>query len=372
MRALLVFCLCLMLVSAASAAIPLCDYRSPRTDFSELGMSFSYQYHNDPYGVTAEDITTGQLNVDYKHLLDSPDFGADLSVRNDMTISVSGLSSFLATGEGNLKRYFSPEDPFFGFAGLSGKTSSSYKTIGISLGVGVGYGRFLNVTPLAKATVIDDYLVERQSITEHLAASDLEAIAYEIENAATYESPADLLRVLEEIVEGTGIAKAEGLDALDISEMRRIVEDNRYGRHCGGDAKFGLSYELINPLGLPNELLATVAFDYAFTTTAQAQFLVRGSVSSSYDVLRTYRLDLTVGCDYLITDLVSVFSSYEFSRDARDPYQGVPSERHNLSLDLVLTPFPGSSVALGVRFEHLPYYLEWNTDVTLLMSIELL
>jgi hypothetical protein len=369
MKTGLILVLSLFLLQASAAAFPLCDYRSPRTDLTDLGMSFSYRYQNDPYGLSERDVNEGQLKVNYRRLFDSPDFGFDLEVKNDMTISLLGLSSFLATAEGNFKRYFSPDAPYFGFAGLTGKSASSYVTIGISVALGVGYGRFVNATPLAKAIKIDAHLVAQHSISENLSRADLESIAYEIDNVATYASLAELLAALQEIIEGSGLTKMGGLDALDLSQMGELVEDNSYSRYCGGDLKLGLGYEVLDPMGAPNDLLATIAFDYAFTTTPEVQFLTRGSLSGSYDILHTYRLEVTASYDYLITDFVSLLASYTFSREMWD---GAPTDLHQFSLDLVLTPVAGSRVSLGIRLEHLPYYLEWKKDITLLMSIDLL
>lgn len=361
--------LCILLCSVSALAIPLCDYRSPRTDFTSLGMSFSYQYHNDPYGLAERDVSAGRFQANYKRLFDSPEFGFKLAAKGDMTISLLGLSSFLVTADGSFRYYLVSEMPLFAFAGLNGKTASSYQTIGVSATLGVGYGRFTDVTPLAKAVMIDAYLVEHERITGHLPTADLKSIAYEIESNTTYATPTDLLVALGQLIEGTGLVKDGTLNALDISEIGHIAQDSRYVRYCGGDAELGLSYEAINPEGNANALLATVSFDYASTTTPQAQFLVQGSVSGSYDFLRTYRLDVTVGYEHRITDLLTFSSSYSF---ARDSFNAEPTDRHNLSLDVVLSPFPGASVSLELRLEHLPYYLEWKADVALLMSIDFL
>lgn len=230
MRRLLLFVALLLLGQWEAWAVPLCEYRSPRTDLLDLGISFSYTYHNDPYGISAQDHNFGQLLVDYTRLFDSPTIGFNIFVENDMTISVLHLSSYLTTAEGSLKRYFSPDAAYFGFATVSGKSATSYEALRLEVSLGVGYGRFADVTPLAKAMNIDDYLYEHKSITEHLDDLDLQAIALEIDSIDTYDSLADLLAVIQEFIEGSGLAKATGLDALDISRMGRIIEESDHPR----------------------------------------------------------------------------------------------------------------------------------------------
>ncbi len=359
----------LFVISLGAAGMPLCNYHAPVSDLASLGMNFSYHYYNDPYGLQDRDINAGELQIHYTHFYDSPDFGYDFAAKNDMTISVLSLSSYAANVDGSVKRYFSPDRNFFGFAGASGKTSSAYKTVGISVNLGLGYGRFADVTPLAKAMEIDSYLVRRGSLSDHLYDIDLQALAHEIDNAATYDTTAALLAALQEIIEGSGLVKEGGLDALDISEMSEIIADNTHSRYCGGEVRLGLSYEIIDPMGGPNDLLATAAFNYAFTTTPKAQFLVQGSITGSYDIVTNHELSLTTSYDYVISDFLSLAATYTFSQEA---YGGGPSNSHAISLDFEFTPIKTARVTLEVRLAHEPYYLEWSQEVRLSIGMDLL
>ena len=360
------------LVAAMVWAIPLCDYRSPHTDIINLGVSFSYRYYNDPYGFTDYDVDRGKLEIDYTRLFDSPEFGFDITGQGDITISVLSLSSFAVSMEGDLKRYLDPETLLFGFAGVSADSLSSYDNIGLEVRAGLGYGRFVDVTPLAKAMKIGEYLLQRGSIFKELDGLDLQAIAYELDSAEAYESMADLLDVLQEIIEGTGFIREGVLDALDVYEIARIVEDETYVRYCGGDIKLGIGYELLDPMDEATDLLGTVSFNYAFTTTPEAQFLVQGHASTlagSFDILQNNELAITLGYDYLLADRLSVFSSYSYSSETR---KGSKRVFQILATELVLTPLEDAKVALGIRFEHKPEYLEWAADIDLSIAVDLL
>ena len=149
------FIIALLIVCALAwtgVAIPLCDYRSPKTDLSDLTLDFSYQYHNDPYGSESRDINTGQFGVDYVRLFDIPEYGFDLLFENAITVSDEDVSVYAVTADGNYKRYFSAERDFFAYTGASLRSSSSFERLGLSFNLGVGTGRFTDVTPLAKAT----------------------------------------------------------------------------------------------------------------------------------------------------------------------------------------------------------------------------
>jgi len=356
-------------VSLTGLSIPLCEYESPLTDLSTLVLSFAYQYHNDPYGLENYDISEGLFGAEYVQLFDTPEFGFDISLQNEMLISTVGASTFSTVADGNYKRYFSSEAAYFAYAGASARSSSSFEAVGLSFNVGLGYGRFTDVTPLAKAVRIDEFLVERGSLTGQLHPVDQQIIAREIGSAASFDSLADLLAVVLEIIEGSGLVRAGGLDALDISEVTRLIQERGLSRYCGWDLKFGLGYALLDPSGGENDLLIASAFNYAFTTTPNVQFLVQGSFSGTTELLETNRIDVTVAYDFLIADFLNLNAAYDFSRET---WASEPTDIHRLSFDLLLTPVDTANVVLGVSLEHRPYYLEWDVDVQLSIQMELL
>jgi len=359
----------LLALSMTGLSLPLCEYQSPLTDLSDLMLSFSYQYHNDPYGLEDYDVNDGVLGTDYVRLFDTPEFGFDVSMQSEMLISTVDVSSFSAAADGNYKRYFSSERDAFAYAGASVRTSSSFDAVGMSFNVGLGYGRFTDVTPLAKAVRIDEFLVGRGSLTDHLHPVDQQVIAREIGSASSYDSIADLLAVVLEIIEGSGLVRTGGLDALDISEITQFIQERGFSRYCGWDVKLGLGYALLDPSGGGNDLLLTGALNYAFTATPKVQFLVEGSFSGPTDLLETNRIDAMVGYDFLIADFLSLSAAYDFSRET---WAGESTDIHNLTFDLLLTPVDTASVVLGVSLEHRPYYLEWSIDVQLSIQMDLL
>ena len=366
------FFLSLVFVAGASIggfSIPLCEYTSPLTDLSTLVLSFAYQYHNDPYGLENYDINSGLFGAEYVRLYDTPKFGFDIAVENEVLISTVDISTSSAIADGNYKRYFSSERDYFAYAGASARSSSSFEAVSLSFNIGLGCGRFTDVTPLARAVRINDYLVARGSLTEHLHSVDQQIIAREIGSAASYDSLADLLAVVQEIIEGSGLVRTGGLDVLDISEITRFIQEKGFSRYCGWDLKFGLGYAVLDPSGDGSNLLIAGAFNYAFTTTPKVQFLVQGSFSGPVDLLETNRIDVTVAYDFLITDFLNLNMAYDFSRET---WAAEPTDIHSLSFDLLLTPVDTADVVLGVSFEHRPYYLEWDINVQLSIQMGLL
>ena len=353
------------------AAMPLCDYQSPKTDLSDLTLSFSYQYHNDPYGMEDSDISQGQFGVNYVQLFDAPEYGFDVSFENAMNISTEDVSSYITTADGNYKRYFSTEQDFFAYAGASLRSSSSFQKLGLSVNLGVGTGRFTDVTPLARVIRINDYLVNRGSLTDDLHALDLQIMAGDIESRDSYESMSALLAAIQDTIENSGLIQlgVGRLDALDISEITRFIQEEGFSRYCGWDLKLGLGYELLDPSGGDNDLLFSGAFNYALATTHKAQLLVQGSFSGPPDLLTTHRIDITGAYDYFISNLLSVNATYDF---ARETWGGEPTDTHRMALEFVLSPVDTANVVAGVLLEYKPYYLEWEININLSIQMDLL
>jgi hypothetical protein len=329
-------------------------------------MSFSYQYVNDPYGSKSRDENAGQFIVDYKRLYDTAEYGFDIGLANKFEISLLDVSSYSTIADGNIKRY---EGDAFAFAGASARSSSSFASLGVSVNLGLGLGRFSDVTPLAIATRIDETLVGRSTLTDHLRSADLEILAYEIGSKGTYKSIAALLAVVQEIIESSGYVRPGGLDALDLSKITDLLSDKGFSRYCGWDGKIGVGYEILDPSGGTNDLLVTAAFNYAFTTAPNAQLLLNGSISGPPAIDTTNRIDLGAEIDYIVSEFVNVKATYAFSRET---WAKKPTDVHHIELSVVLTPLDTADVTLAVSLEHRPYYLEWSADVRFGLSIQLL
>jgi hypothetical protein len=350
-------------------ALPLCDYRSPKTNLSDLTLDFAYQYHNDPYGLEGRDVSKGKFGVNYVRLFDIPEYGYDISFSNDIAVSAENVLTYTVNADGNYKKYFSIEKDYFAYAGAVSRSSSSFQKLGVSFNLGVGTGRFSDVTPLAKATRINDYLVESGALTGDLHPVDLEDLAREIGSIAFYDSFPELVAVLQGIIERSGSARLSGLDALDISEITRFIQDGGFSRYCGWDLKIGVGYELLDPSGGVNDLLFSGTFNYALATAPKAQLLLQGAFSGPADILMTHRVDVTGSYDYLISNFLSANATYDFSRET---WGGMPTDTHRLAFEFVLSPVDTANVVAGVFFEYKPYYLEWDADIKLSIQMDLL
>jgi len=371
----------LILLGLSVLAIPLCDYNSARSELTELKLSFSYNYHNDPYGLEEFDVSAGRLRVRYGTLFDSPLIGYDYSIDGDTTISVLELSTYRIDAQGSLK-WFLEQDreanavrPTFVFSGLSTSLSSASDRPSVSVLLGVGTGRFNDVTPLAKAVRIDEILYTDGSLTAHLADVDLLSLARAIDNITTYSSRADLLTVIEgEILFSSGVVTEDGLDATDLAAIEGVLDDDRLTRYCGGDVRLGLEYELVDPSHGPNDLLATLAANYAFTTTPNSQFLISSAISGSHNIWQANRIALNASYNFLARETYSFAVSYSYLREQFLSLEGAigdPTSSHNVAANLNITPTANTLVTVSLQLCHETHFTEWCSDITLSLGLDL-
>lgn len=357
------------LLAPALRATPLCQYRPPVTNLSDLLMSFSYHYVNDPYGSKERDTNAGQFLVDYKRLFDTSRYGFDIELENTLDISLSAESTYKTIADGSYKRYLTPDGDGFAYAGASARSSSSFSALGISGNVGLGLGRFRDVTPMAVATRIDEDLYRRGIITRHLRTADLEILAYDLDNQETYRTQTDLLDAVRQDIEDSGFVDGGKLSAMDLVRVNDLLRDEGFSRYCGWEGKIGVGYEIMDPSGGENDLLVTAAFNYAQTTTSRDQFLARGSLSGPPDLSVTNRIDVSVQYDHFVAEFCKLRATYAF---ARETWASEATDIHRVEFDVLLKPLRTADVSFQLVLEHRPYYLEWSADLRLGISIELL
>ena len=371
----------LVVLGFSALAIPLCDYNSARSELTELQLSFSYNYHNDPYGLEEFDISAGRLRVRYDMLFDSPLIGYDYSIDGDTTISVLELSTYQIDAQGSLK-WFLEQDreasavrPTFVFSGLSTGVSSASERPSVFVLLGVGTGRFNDVTPLAKAVRIDEILYADGSLTDHLADVDLLSLARAIGNISTYPSRAELLTAIEgEILFSSGVVIEDGLDATDLAAIEAVLDDDRLTRYCGGDVRLGLEYELVDPAHGPNDLLATLSANYAFTTTPNSQFLISSAISGSHNVWQANRIALNASYNYVARETYSFAVSYSYLREQFLSLEGTigdPTSSHDIVASLNVTPTANTLVTMSVQLCHESHFTEWCSDISLSLGLDL-
>jgi hypothetical protein len=368
MKKIGVFVLLSFLLGTAVIAMFLCDYYYPNlnTNILSLETDLSLSYHND--ADSDKGIGSGELKVDFSRFFDSPDFGSDLFARGD--IALNPFSFSIAAG-GNVKYFISSDEPFFGFAGIDGRVFSSYQKTGLEIRIGLGYGRFVDVTALAKTMRIITYLVEEGVLSENPSDTEITSIAYEVANLPlTYHnSITELVGVIQQMIERSSSMKNSKIQENDIQKIRDIVGDETFVRYCGGDIKAGIGCGISYPLRESDNFLITASLNYAFTTTPDIQFLIQSLISGPLDILQSRRVEFALDYDHLLSEKFRMSSSYSFTQETSE---GVSINAHSVSFRFIWVLTEKAHLTLGMRFAYEQPEDQWSTDIGLFVGMDLL
>jgi hypothetical protein len=190
-------------LGASAVALSICSYVSPETSLQSLGLSMSYRYFDD-WATPGVEASGGRADLDYNLLYDSPDFGYTLTGNAGLLLADFFPVSWLGDAAGTFRYYLTQDAPVFGFGSAQVYAATGQLQPAIHIGAGLGYGRFSDVTPLAKAFKIGKELLKVNAISRPLGDNVLMGIASVI--GSTYASSNDQIAdVVNQIQVASGV-----------------------------------------------------------------------------------------------------------------------------------------------------------------------
>ncbi len=356
----------------AAAAVGLCDYKPPQTDLTSLWLSGSYRYFNSP-ATPDVDVNAGRATLTLNRLFDSPGFGYTLSGLGELGLVDLGLASIAAQGAGTARYYFVPGEPFFGFGGLNLGYATGQPQPGITLSVGAGYGRFADVTPLAKAFRIQRILLERKVISQDLSDEVLLAVGEEIGRWAEYvtgknplDAAKDLAAAVVLLIEGGARVSVDPRSILAIEDEILATGEERY---CGWAIQAGLGYELVDPYGDPQDVVVTLSADAAYAPAPGAQLLFRALAIGPFDIANQHTLTATLSYEQVLSATSALQANAALQRVKPLGLDPKDSLSANAQLSFTLGK---ASLGIGLALAKAADAAGWSVDLSLSVSMKVL
>jgi len=231
-------------LSFCAVGISPCEYKTVESSLETLTLQGSFQWYEDPYADDRESLLHGVLNADYVRFVQSERFGYRLDGMSAVSWSTAGLGGEISFA-GDVKSYW--ERDLFVIGALDvGATEGENLTVDLT--TGLGWGRFQNVTSLAKAIRMQDALLDLLLLVAPLTDDVLKEMAQTIGDPAL-DDEARILR-LEELLTKTGLLSDGALGAEGILELERILVETGDSRLCGWDlqARVGASWGSSGPV----------------------------------------------------------------------------------------------------------------------------
>ena len=334
--------------------LSVCDYVAPENRLTALTLSGDYRFFEDRYLNDAENLNIGHLALQGLAWVERPGWSYSLdgsfqAVFQDGEISLgAGVE-----GDGSARKYLN--EKVFAFGGIDTFGLGLAPDSGLTLNVlgGMGVGRFVNVTPLAKALKAAETLVELGTLSEVPSEDVLQQVA----EAIGKERELGLPGVLEAMESALGVQ----LDVAAVLALQDVLR-SEVTRFCGWDATAAVGYELVDPTGANNAVLRLRA-NYATAPDVASQLLARARWQTALPYTGEYLFRATVSYDRVLSPTADLTATYAFSRHH---LAGLEAEQtHALELAVSLALQANLSVLLqaqagwGTGFEE----PEWGLSV---------
>ena len=229
------------------------DYDVPVSTAQQLRLGGTYSYAGSGSNTGTSD---GSASLVYHRYYNSLPYAWDLNftgvglTRRTSDGTQEGSYSFVA-GPG-IRKYFNPEGDFFYSGELLVTGNSDFDRPTIDVTPGVGYGRFIRVTPLAQAVRIEQFLIDEGVIKGPLSKETLIALAQVIERRGEFETQFGdrykprWFRAMEEVIAESGMFVEGGFGAVGTLRVDEVLfQEHVNERFIGWDVRTGVRFEAV-------------------------------------------------------------------------------------------------------------------------------
>ncbi len=199
---------------------------------------------------------------------DTARYNAAFDLNRDGTIDSTDVATFLRSlGEkakddltynslfsSRGKKYFHNGSKFFGFGDFTLRYSDTFDRPDTDVTPGLGYGRFISATPLAKAVRIEEFLLKEKAIADHLPKESLVELGHVIQREGEFKERYGStyrkwwFEAMEQVIVSSGVAP-NGLEAGGILRINEVLFEQRVNeRYYGWEASVGVNFQVTSPL----------------------------------------------------------------------------------------------------------------------------
>ncbi|HVP58830.1 MAG TPA: hypothetical protein VMU02_12115 [bacterium] len=274
----------LVLFAGSAGAISITDYEVPVSTATSAFGGFQYNYASDVNGIKTAD--NGNISASLNQFYSSLPLGYRLGFSG--ILNRDGLvdpgqdewtynSSAFAQGD----KYLSEESNVFGLGRLDGTAGSDYDRPGFTLTLGMGYGRFINATPLARALRAQEELLKEgillSQIPDNVMLDVAKMMAPEV--IAKYQQEFDQWERhyygdLEKEFQRSGKLRDNELGGVGALVIRDVLSEFISDRYYGYELSGGVGYDLQTPYKhVDRTAFAEANANFAYPISLRSQFV---------------------------------------------------------------------------------------------------
>jgi len=345
-------------IAVTGYGIGLCDYRTPTTEFLQGKVSFFYQHSDDP-ATPSIDTSSGWLAFDAKSQYDTASEGFTFGGSGQLRFHNLGLVQASVGAAGTLRQYVGKPLSYFTFGGFEAALDTANPQPRLEAQAGLGYGRFYDVTPLAKALRIEARLLALGAIPVSLPDAVVLAMAEAIDQREEAVAPADRVAAVVRLIEEE---LKRNLDAASVLMVEEVIASTGQERFCGWTVQSGMAYEILDPKGGPRDFLFSLSLDAALAPEPDSQLLFKAKISGPYWITEQHTLTVDVTFDHHLDGITSFTTRYTLRQDkprGQAP-AGVQSAVFQLGFDLGWV-----GVSLQMEFSKVAEAQAWTQNIVI-------
>jgi len=333
-----------------------CGYVAPSSALTSLTLNGNYHQFDDRYADDRGNADNGDLALTGLKWVDRPEWGYRLEGSADLRFSSSAVSlDYTVDSNSDFRRYLN--ENVFAFGGLDTRGTPAQAGFTVDALAGGGYGRFRNVTPLAKAFATVELLSARGVLEERPADEALMALAQRIDEQEAGGLTAALLK---EVESQFGVT----LSLADTLALNGLLSGN-ISRFCGWDATLSAGYPVISPADESVPMLRAAA-NYATAIDPQTQLVANARFSTPLSLDQAFSLTGQARYERTLSARASLSASYRYSGEGQLGGSLSLTETHTLDGSLrvqvssALSALFKGKVSLNTHFEE----PEWSVDAS--------
>ena len=326
--------LILVTSNVSAQEVSVTDYEVPVSSADRFLIDFSMNH-----ATTGSDATTSKGNIGgiYKRFYDSLPFGYSIDIIGsgllDRNIETDAYeTNYQVNGDASIKKYLMENNPLledsFGSVRVSSDMLRIYDRPASAVTVGLGYGRFIEATALAKAVRIEEYLIKEGELSGHLPKDTILELSkivkredeYKDKFGDTYEK--QWYNDMEAVMAESGLLKDNGLSAIGVIRIEEILErENIADRFYGWDVTLGSKFDITTPYTDLERPIANldVTASYARPIGWKWQISERLSMNTPFDSFGTgFSLSLSSDISYELANRIDLRLRHLFRLDKQE------------------------------------------------------
>ena len=385
--------------SINSFAISLTDYKVPVSTTQDMQLDANWNYEG--IGDSTQS-NTGNASLKYKRYYESLPFGYNILLDvetnyNENAPKGENKSTGGLSAEAGAKKYL-VLDNMFAFGGFrmdyeweatdNSDSNDVYDQPDVKMEIGMGYGKYINATPLAKSLRVEEELKKLDALTGNLPDETRLELAKLLsdEKKQEYEDKYEAeiwkryyFEAIEEILLASGMLKGETLEAITVIRIQQVMDEVFNTRFYGWEARCGLTQQILTPKDdQDKEANLRVSAGYALPLSLRSQFQITAFTETELnDFFDAYTAELKPEFSYEVSNKIDFNIYYKLnlrqeaktSEQEKKPYM---KKAHTLNASFKYEIEGKLNLIPSLRFEKDLTQEEWSKSFKLIFSYDII